>query len=283
MSDFKLFNEIRSGSHYTDPEISNHKALGVSENERGVHILWMYPDVLNMHGSRGDAMALLRFSNIMKLPCTIRRINKLTDEIPFDWADMMFFPSGDLAAVEDIVKALTPVRQQLKEFRDSGKVIFTVGSTGAVFGKGVSFLDGRKVRGLGLLDTVFRQRQRVSGNDLWINTTDGTELVGVQIQMTDVKLGKDQEAFGKVVYGRGNNEDGTEGARTKNLIFTHLLGPVLVKNPIFTAELLKLAAESAGLKTDGIVLDEKDISLETASLEDIKTFIGRKISGEIKW
>lgn len=283
MSDFKLFNEIRSESHYTDTEISNHKALGIAEGERGVHILWMYPDVLNMHGSRGDAMALLRFSNIMKLPCTIRRINKLTDEIPFDWADMIFFPSGDLSAVEDLVKALVPVKQKLKDFINSGKVVFTVGSTGAIFGKGVSYLDGRKVRGLGILDMVFRQRQRVSGNDLWINLPDGEELVGVQIQMADVKLGKDQEAFGKVVYGRGNNEDGTEGARSKNLIFTHMLGPVLVKNPKFTAKLLKLAAGAGGIKTDDFSLEEKDISLEMASIEDIKTFIGRKISGEIKW
>ena len=283
MSDFKLFNEIRSESHYTDTEISNHKALGIAESERGVHILWMYPDVLNMHGSRGDAMALLRFSNIMKIPCTIRRINKLTDEIPFDWADMIFFPSGDLSAVEDLVKALTPVKQKLKDFINSGKVVFTVGSTGAVFGKGVSYLDGRKVRGLGILDMVFRQRQRVSGNDLWINLPEGDELVGVQIQMADVKLGKDQEAFGKVVYGRGNNEDGTEGARTKNLIFTHMLGPILVKNPMFTAKLLKLAAKAGGIKADDYSLEEKDISLEMASIEDIKTFIGRKISGEIKW
>ncbi len=283
MSDFKLFNEIRSESHYTDTEISNHKALGVAESEHGVHILWMYPDVLNMHGSRGDAMALLRFSNIMKLPCTIKRINKLTDEIPFEWADMIFFPSGDLSAVEDLVKALAPVKKQLKDFINSGKVVFTVGSTGAIFGKGVSYLDGRKVRGLGILDMVFRQRQRVSGNDLWINLPEGDELVGVQIQMADVKLGKDQEAFGKVVYGRGNNEDGTEGARTKNLIFTHMLGPILVKNPMFTAKLLKLAAKSAGLKADDYSLEEKDISLEMASIEDIKTFIGRKISGEIKW
>ena len=63
------------------------------------------------------------------------------------------------------------------------------------------------------------------------------------------------------------------------MIFTHLLGPVLSKNPIFTAELLKLAARSAGLDTDGIVLEEKDYLLEKAALEDHKTFIKKKIDG----
>ena len=283
MGDFKLFNDIRSASHYADREINNHAALGLPADTRGVHILWMYPDVLNMHGSRGDAMALLHISNLMKLPCTIRRINTLTEDIPFDWADMMFFPSGDLSAVEDISKALLLRKAELQKFVDSGKVVLTVGSTGAVFGKGVHFLDGRKVKGLGLLDMVFRQRTRVNGNDLWISLPEGLELVGVQIQLADVKLKNGQEAFGEVKYGRGNNEDGTEGARTKNLIFTHLLGPLLVKNPKFTAELLLISAGFAGLDKENYILRDEDISLETASIEEIKTFIGRKVSGEIKW
>ena len=96
MGSFTLFNEIREESKKSDIEINNHKALEVASGTRGVHILWMYPDVLNMHGGRGDAMALLHFSNLMKLPCTIRKVNMLSDEIPFDWADMILFPSVDL-------------------------------------------------------------------------------------------------------------------------------------------------------------------------------------------
>ena len=79
MGRFTLFNEIRENSKKSDIEISNHAALGEPYDSRGVHILWMYPDVLNMHGGRGDAMALLHFSNLMKLPCTIRKVNMLSD------------------------------------------------------------------------------------------------------------------------------------------------------------------------------------------------------------
>lgn len=277
LGNFTLFNEIRSGSHRDDIEVSNHKALKISSDVRGIHILWMYPDVLSMHGGRGDAMALLHFSNLMKLPCTIRRINKLTDEIPFDWADMILFPSGDLSIMEDLCKALMPKKDDFKKFAKSGKVILAIGSTGAILAEKVSYLEEGSFKGLGLLGMIMKQRKTVFGDDLWISTSDGKELLGTQIQLADVRLRDEQEPFGKVVYGRGNNGKGAEGARRNNVIFTHLLGPVLTKNPVFTQEILKISAEKAGLNPDDYSINDKNIELELAALEDCKTFVQTKM------
>ena len=279
MGDFTLFNEVRNNSSRSAKEINNFEVLGCDSGTRGVHIAWMFPDVLSMHGGRGDAMALMHFSNLMKLPCTIRRVNTLTEEIPFDWADMMLFPSGDISVMEDVSRALKTKKEEFLKFGDSGKVILVVGSTGALLADKTVFQDGNEIEGLGLLHMIMKQRVKVHGDDLWITLPDGKELFGTQIQLADVGLQKGQAPFGKVVYGRGNHGKKHEGARTKNVIFTHLLGPVLSKNPIFTAELLKLAAKSAGLDTDGIVLEEKDYLLEKAALEDHKTFIKKKIDG----
>ena len=282
MGNFELFNQIRAGSRQNDKEIRNHEALGVSTATRGIHILWMFPDVLSMHGGRGDAMALLHFSNLMKLPCTIRRINTLTEEIPFDWADMILLPSGDLSVMGDVCKALMPRKAEFKRFAQSGKVILAIGNTGVVLAEKLVFLDGKVVRGMGILGAQFKQRSKVHGDDLWVRLPNGRELFGTQIQMADVRLRKSQEPFGKTIYGRGNGGKGREGARTDNVIFTHLLGPVLTKNPGFTEELLKLSAEVVGLNPDRYNLPEENITLELQALEDCRTFINKKISAKIK-
>ncbi|GEM_PF-269315 len=288
MTSFSLFQQIRSGSHRDDIEIRNHEALGVSGTTRGVRIVWMYPDVLQMHGGRGDAMALLHFSTLMGLPCTIRKVSALTDPIPFAWADMLLFPPGDLAAMEDICHALRPHEDSFQSFADAGKVILANGSSGAILAEGTKRLDGSRFRGLGLLHMQLRQRVKVYGNDLWIDLDNGLELLGPQIQMADVRLRPGQKPFGTVRYGRGNNEKKDEGARTNNVIFTHVLGPVLVKNPLFTQEILCLAAETAGILTNaekaGLhTLTDEDIRLEQESLADLKTFIQKKIDGVITW
>ena len=66
-----------------------------------------------------------------------------------------------------------------------------------------------------------------------------------------------------------------EGARWENLIFTNTLGPLLVKNPRFAAELLTCAAQSRGM--DGIFqLRPEDVELEDRSGELIRRFIAAK-------
>ncbi len=299
MNRFDLLNSIRSEGRRSDTEISNHEALGVSKDARGIRIAWMYPDILQMHGGRGDVMALLHFSNLMNLPCTIRKVNTLADSIPFDWADMLIFPPGDLSAMEDIVKALHPYKADFQRYADAGKIILVNGSSGAIFAEGTRRQDGTKFPGLGLLRMQLKGRVKVYGNDLWITLPDGTELLGPQIQMADVLLRPEQQPLGKVVYGRGNNEKGDEGARTKNVIFTHVLGPLLVKNPRFTEKLLLQMAVSAGLLPDGTepadlpdsseqtagirTLSDSDIRLEQESLDDLKEFIHKKETGVITW
>ena len=52
-------------------------------------------------------------------------------------------------------------------------------------------------------------------------------------------IGTSGMMFGKVIYGYGNNGGTDEGARYKNVIYTNCIGPVLVKNPWFTEDILK--------------------------------------------
>lgn len=261
-----------------DHTIHNLNTLNLPENSPHLRVLWMYPDSLPLHGGRGDLMALLRFATALELPVEIHRINNLTDPVPLDEADMLYFCSGDLTSMPDIAAALLPIVSQLAEFGAQGKMILANGSTGAILGRDLTFSDGKTYPGLGLLNMHWIQRSSVHGDDLWMEVLDGLEVIGNEIKTADITLDPGQAPFGTVRYGRGNCGDGYEGAITGNVIYTGCLGPLLVRNPQLAAKLLIRAAETAGITPKKAELSTEDIRTELAGMEAAKKFIENKMN-----
>lgn len=276
-----LFTKIRENADRSSSFIGNAEALGAgASGERSLHIVWLYPDVLNLHGGRGDIMALLHAANLINLPVEIRRCDSFDEPIPFEWADMIFLNSGDLKCMPAVTKAIAGQTEQLRGFLDRKGMLVAISSSGAVLANGTELLDGSMEKGLGLLDMDWKQRDSVAGDDLWLSLPDGSEIIGNQIQMADVSLNEGQAAFGQVLYGRGNCGDGREGARTENVIYTAALGPILVKNPRLAAAWLKDAAAAAGMKIPAEIRAE-DVVIEDESFDMIKNFIKDKMAGNI--
>ena len=273
------FNEIKNFFRHTDRSIHNLDALGLPETHNKIRILWMYPDSLSVHGGRGDIMALLRFASMAKLPVDIRRVDLLTDPVPLDEADMLYFCCGDLSCMPAIIHALEPRKDDLHAFADQGKVIVANGSTGAILARDLWLLSEKMIPGLGLLDMHWAQRKTVHGDDLWLETMDGIEVIGNEIKLAEITLAPNQAPFGRVRYGGGNCGDGFEGAVSGNVIYTSCLGPVLVRNPALAMDLLRRAAEAAGMDIpqEQFVLPPELIHHELEGLAEARKFIEKKM------
>ena len=230
--------------------VHNLEALGLPETQKCVKILWMYPDSLSIHGGRADLMALMKFATMAKLPVEIRRVERLTDPVPLEDADMLYFCCGDLTCMPDIIKALESKKAELQAFAGKGNVIVANGSTGAILARELELLDGTVIQGLGLLGMRWMQRKSVQGDDLWLEAIDGIEIIGNEIKLAEITLDPEQAPFGKVRYGHGNCGAADEGAVSGNVIYTSCLGPVLVRNPALAMALLRRAAEAAGIETE---------------------------------
>ena len=263
----------------TSRSVDNLAALGLSHNHKRIRLLWMYPDTLSLHGGRGDIMALLRFATMARLPLEVRRVENLTDPVPLDDADMLYFCCGDLSCMPDVIKALEPRKADLADFAATGKVIVANGSTGAILSNALQLMDGTVIPGLGLLGMRWTQRETVHGDDLWLDAPDGIQVIGNEIRLADVTLEPGQEPFATVRYGFGNNNTGTEGAMTRNVIYTGCLGPVLVRNPALAMALLKRASAAAEIPTepDQFRLSSRQIPQEEKLLEESKVFIRKKM------
>ncbi len=238
-----------------------------------INIAWIYPDLLNLHGERGNAKAFELISKKLNIDVEISRIEKLDEQIDFDKYDILLFNAGELKVLKTIKKSLEKRKEKLKNYIDNNKIIFITGTTGALFGKNVKRKDDSAFSGLGLLDMDLVERNMVIGDDLYYKL-DNMEIMGCQIQMVDIILHGARQ-LGSIIYGYGNNGSTDEGARLKNVIFTNALGPILVKNPWLTEYLLKLACKNKGM----LISDNKaDYSIELASLASTKEFIQKKLN-----
>ena len=276
MGDFDKLNRIREQFDRTSETLTNVSEVTGESGFRRLHILWLYPDVLNIHGGRGDVMAFLHMCDMMDIPVEIRRLDDLKAEADWSWPHIVYMTAGELKCVDKVAAALIRQIDGVKKFIRRGGLLIANGSSGAALAKTAELYDGSIVTGTGLLDMAWKERESVWGDDIWVRTEDGLDVIGNQIQVADVTLGEGQKPFGKIVYGRGNNDDGIEGAVSDGVVYTGVLGPLLTKNPHLTSGLVEAAATLAGVKV-GRKLAPEDIDIEEKSAEYIKAFMKDKM------
>ena len=243
--------------------------------DKTVRIGWMYPDCLNLHGERGSVQAFERVGRAMGLEVKIRRIEDFDDPIPLEDLDLLFFAPGELSCLEFIRPALERQLTALEAYLDNGGWLIAVGTSGLLFGKTTRREDGSGFEGLGLLDMTAQEREFVWGDDLHFRLRDSKmEIFGSQIQMADIQAAA---PLGDVLYGRGNDAAGNEGARSGNLIFTNCLGPVFVKNPWWAEDILRqLVLQKQGIGTAA------PYRMENASFDSCLRFTENKPDFPIK-
>ena len=92
--------------------------------------------------------------------------------------------------------------------------------------------------------------------------------------MADFRLTGNDEPFGKLNYGYGNNgKDTNEGVQIKNAVFTNTLGPVLVCNPWMTEAFVRIIADNQETDLENFSVS---MTLEEKSFATKKQFILKK-------
>ena len=240
-----------------------------------INVLWMYPDILNLHGERGNAKAFELIGKKLGLKVKIDRIDNLKEKIDFDKYDILLFNAGELKVIKEISNVLKKQEKELKKYIKDKKVIFVTGTTGALFSNKVSRLDGTTFNGLNIFDIDVKERSLVIGDDLYYKFNN-KKIMSSQIQMIDINI-KNEKPFGKIIYGYGNNGKRDEGVRKNNVIFTNSLGPVLVKNPWLLEYLFDLVIKRKKLK---IKKKKVEYDLEEKSLKSCEEFVNKKIENK---
>ena len=241
-----------------------------------INLTYLYPDILNLHGDRGNVLAFEKIGKMMGIKVSTKRIDSLDEQIDFDNTDIILLSPGELKVIGALKNAFEMQIEKLKNYIENDGYVFCIGTTIALFGKEISFEDGRSESGLGIIDFDTKEMSKIYGDDLLFNLKFNDRLMKVsstQINAINISLGNNAKAFADVDYGYGNDKSGKEGAMYKNLICTNALGPIFIKNPWLTKEVL---LDIARKKDIDIITDELDFSLEEASMKEIESFVELK-------
>lgn len=242
-----------------------------------LNVVWLYPDIMNLHGDRGNMMALAEVCRAMGVKFVLHRCNHASELPDLHQVDFIYIGPGAMRNMKPIAEDLKTKNYALKDYIENDGHFLAIGSSGCLLAKKFSRRNGEEGEGLGIFDMTAKELHRtkmpfvtpeVYGDDLFFKTRDGMELIGCQIQCVDYTL-LSGEAFGEVLYGYGNNTtDGKEGAVYKNTVFTNLVAPLFPTNPWLAVKMVREIAAHKGCSLE--TFNESDISFMNYAEESKK-------------
>jgi len=238
---------------------------------------WLYPELMNIYGDRGNVMVLEKRCEWRGIKTKVERLDVGFSEAKLQECDILIMGGAQDKQQEAVAQDLSKKKNILKELIENGTPGIYICGAYQFLGKYYEEANGEKIAGLGIFDLFTKNSKennsRLIGNLAFESGTPEYRLLGFENHGGRTYLGKNILPFGRVIKGFGNNgEDKTEGAHYKNSFGTYLHGPILPKNPLLADYLIEKSLENKYKKK--IILKKLDDSLE----EKARLTIAKRLS-----
>ena len=197
-------------------------------------ILWMYHDLMDLYGDKGNAEVLRRRAEkrgieVQLDTCTIG------EEKNIDEYDLFFLGGGADKEQNLIFADLLQRKQSIQTAMDHKTAFLLICGGYQLFGQYYKDQDGNILDGLHLFPyyTVASDRNhRCIGNIALETTIDGETFKVAGFENHGGQTKNVDTPFGKVLSGHGNEyRSSYEGFMNDQVIATYMHGPLLPKNP----------------------------------------------------
>jgi len=229
-----------------------------------ITVAYLYPDLLNLYGDRGNIITLKKRLEDRGIEANIREYAP-EDDINFNEIDILYIGGGSERSEETALKKLMEFKSKLKEYAENGGVILGVCSGYEMLGKYIK-KDKKKTDTLDIVDMYTEYGKKRMIGDVVLQSDTFGSVAGFENRYGKV-VSKSLTPLGRVSLSTSGRKD-NEGVMYKNVIGTHLHGPLLPKNPKIADHLIGCALERKYGKSE---LKELDDTLETKANEYIKT------------
>ncbi len=198
-------------------------------------ICHMYPDVLNLYGDRGNVKCLQQRLRWRGIDSTVERL-PIGAQARLGDFDLVFIGGGQDFEQQVLLEDLHRGKdREIRAAIEDGIPFLTICGGYQMLGHYYETYDGQRCDFIGALDLyTVGSKQRMIGNYKFQcgPESGGSLVVGFENHSGKTRLGSGVQPLGQVLAGFGNNgEDGTEGARYRNVFGTYSHGPLLPKNP----------------------------------------------------
>ena len=195
-----------------------------------MRIIHLFADLCNLYGDYGNVCALKRSLENKGQNVEIE-YQSIDDEIDVSCADFVFIGSATERNQKVALEYLQSYKDNIKTALDNGTVILATGNSFEIFGQSVTDCDGIKHEGLSFFpyETV-EGKERIVTDSLCTTLLCGGDIIGF-VNKASLTTGATSPLF-DVKQGSGNSkDDNKEGVHYGNFYGTHLIGPVLIRNP----------------------------------------------------
>jgi CobQ-like glutamine amidotransferase family enzyme len=227
---------------------------------------WLYADLMNIYGDRGNILSLLKRAEWHGLDARVIELGRGPSDQTRD-VDVFFFGGGQDREQALIYDDLREHKQEsLQSSVADGAQILAVCGGFQLLGHFYQTADGERYDGIGMIDVKTEAGKKRFIGDVVIETSikglTPRTLVGFENHSGRTFLGPNAKPLGTVVHGKGNNgSDRTEGCVQGGIIGTYLHGSLLPKNPQLADYLIGQAVKRRG----GASLSKLDDAPELAA------------------
>lgn len=195
-----------------------------------MRIIHLFADLCNLYGDYGNVCALKRALENKGQNVEIE-YQSIDDAIDISGADFVFIGSATERNLKVALEYLQGYKDNIKTALDNGTVILATGNSFEIFGQSVTDCDGVKHEGLSFFPyETIEGKERIVTDSLCDTSLCGGDIIGF-VNKASLTTGATSPLF-DVKQGSGNGKDDSqEGVHYGNFYGTHLIGPVLIRNP----------------------------------------------------
>ena len=211
-----------------------------------IRIIHFYPDLMSLYGSYANVAVLKRHLEQMGNTVTVETVAP-DQTCDIASADFLFMGAGteraQKAALADFIRYESAVKAAAEDFVS----MLFAGTSMELLGKSITDDAGKEYAALGLAAFTSVQTKKRFVEDVYGATDLYAEPVLGFINKSSTISGVETPLLTSVQLGYGNEGLKTpEGFRFKNVIGSHLTGPILVKNPRLLDKVVSAIYEKRG-------------------------------------
>ena len=240
-----------------------------------LNICHLYPDILNLYGDRGNIITMKRRMEDRGIKVNVEGCS-IGETLDANRYDIFFIGGGQDFEQEVLLKDLgTGKAAEIRAAVEDEKTFLAICGGYQMLGQYYKTWDGVQLDFTGAINIhTVGSKERMIGNYMFTCDEADCKIVGFENHSSKTYLGSGVKPLGKVLEGYGNNgEDGTEGARYKNVFASYSHGCLLPKNPKLADLILKLALER---KYGKVELPPLTDEFETAAHNYMEARLSRK-------
>ena len=190
-----------------------------------INIMHLYYDLLNLYGESGNIKILKKYFENQGIKVNIHFIT-INDNICLDNIDIIYIGNGTKNNQLLALNHLKKYKKNIKEYIENNKIIISTGNSLELFGHKIDNIAALNIFNYNSENKSFRIVDEV----IFKSTLFDEYIIGFQNQEKILNINENH--LFKVIKGTGDYPNSLyEGYKYKNFYGTHLIGPLLVRNP----------------------------------------------------